>query len=337
MKQEQFVLQHTEVWHRLSEWLRLNSMKADERQTSIKVNKHHWFDDFDFPSTYRQICQHLALARSRQYSQPLLDKIGNLVLAGHQQFYRPKSNLKEKFFSLLLIKLPQTIRQEWVLMTISTLLFMGSLIATLIAIQINPDLTYSIVDAENVAGMEQMYRPDSHARASDAREADSDVAMFGHYIMNNTSIGFRTFASGLLFGIGSIIILLFNGLTIGAIAGHLTQLGYIETFWGFVAGHSAMELTAIIISGAAGLKLSSALLRPGQRSRLRALKENAKVALVMMYGAAAMFFIAAFIEAFWSPRTLIPVNIKYIVGIFLWVLVIAYYCLCGRGKILDEA
>ncbi len=336
MRQEQFVSQHSEAWHQLSEWLRLNSLNAKDRQISIQVNKLHWHQDFDFPSTYRQVCQHLALARSRQYSQPLLDKIGNLVLAGHQQFYRPKTNLKEKFFALLLVKLPQTIRQEWILMAISSVLFMGSLITTLIAIQINPDLTYSIVDAGNVAEMEQMYRPDSHARASDTREADSDVLMFGFYIMNNTSIGLRTFASGLLFGIGSIMILLFNGLTIGTVAGHLTQLGYIETFWGFVSGHSAMELIAIIISGAAGLKLSAALLRPGQRSRLRALKENARIALIMMYGATAMFFIAAFIEAFWSPRTFIPVNIKYTVGILLWVLVIAYFCLCGRGKVLDE-
>jgi len=336
MRQEQFVSQHNEVWHQLSEWLRLNSLNTKDRHASIQTNKLDWYADFDFPSTYRQVCQHLALAKSRQYSQPLLDKIGNLVLAGHQQFYRPKTNLKEKFFSLLLVKLPQTIRQEWILMAISSVLFMGSLIATLIAIQINPDLTYSIVDAGNIAQMEQMYRPDSHASNAENREADSDVLMFGYYIMNNTSIGLRTFASGLLFGIGSIFILLFNGLTIGTVAGHLTQLGYIETFWGFVSGHSAMELIAIIISGAAGLKLSAALLRPGQRSRLRALKENAKIALVMMYGAAAMFFIAAFIEAFWSPRTFIPINIKYAVGIFLWVIVIAYFCLAGRGKVLDE-
>ena len=58
------------------------------------------------------------------------------------------------------------------------------------------------------------------------RGADSDVMMFGFYIYNNTSIGFRTFASGLLFGIGSIFTLLYNGLYIGGAAGHLTYLGY---------------------------------------------------------------------------------------------------------------
>lgn len=332
MRQEQFVQQQTEVWERLSQWLSIQSLKQSARDNRIKQDQLDWYASFDFPSTYRLVCQHLALARSRQYSQPLLDKIGDLVLTGHQQFYKPKANLKDKFFNLLLLELPQTVRGEWRLIALSSLLFMGTLIAMLVAIQINPDLIHSVMQPQQISSVEQMYRPDSHARVGEARNADSDVQMFGYYIMNNTSIGFRTFASGLLFGIGSITILLFNGISIGAVAGHLTHLGYIETFWGFVSGHSAMELGAIIISGAAGLKLSAALLRPGQKSRLRALKDNAAIALVMMYGAAAMFFIAAFIEAFWSPITIIPPLIKYAVGIIFWLLVIAYYSLVGRGK-----
>ena len=60
-------------------------------------------------------------------------------------------------------------------------------------------------------------------------------------------------AAGLLFGLGSVLFLIFNGLIIGAICGHLTEIGYGQTFWSFVIGHGAFELTAIALAGAAGL------------------------------------------------------------------------------------
>ena len=154
--------------------------------------------------------------------------------------------------------------------------------------------------------------------------------MFGFYIKNNTGIGFQTFAGGLIFGAGTIFFLLYNGLVIGATAGHLTGLGYIDTFWGFVAGHSAPELTAIMLSGAAGLMLGWALIAPGNKSRLRALQDAGKTAVTIIYGAALLFFLAAFIEAFWSSMTWIAPSIKYVVGISLWIMLWAYFLMAGK-------
>ena len=136
----------------------------------------------------------------------------------------------------------------------------------------------------------------------------------------------------MLFGLGSLFFLLFNGLTIGAVAGHLTQLGYIETFWGFVAGHSAFELTAIVLSGVAGFQLAQALIMPGRKSRLLALRDNSQIAIQIVYGAATLFIMAAFVEAFWSSQVWIPVTVKYTIGVVLWVLVIGYFALVGRGR-----
>ena len=146
------------------------------------------------------------------------------------------------------------------------------------------------------------------------READDNVAMFGFYIFNNVKIGFQTFATGLAFGLGTLFYLVFNGVMIGAVAGYLTGIGYGTPFWSFVSGHSAMELVAIAISGAAGLRLGAAVVAPGARSRKAALVDAARPAVRLMYGAAAMFFIAAFIEAFWSPLTAFPPQTKYAVA-----------------------
>ena len=87
---------------------------------------------------------------------------------------------------------------------------------------------------------------------------------------------------------------------IGAVAGYLTQLGYSETFWSFVIGHGAFELTAIALAGAAGLKLGWALLAPGRLPRGEALRLAAIRAVRLLGGAALFLLIAAFIEAYWS-------------------------------------
>jgi uncharacterized membrane protein SpoIIM required for sporulation len=155
--------------------------------------------------------------------------------------------------------------------------------------------------------------------------------MFGYYIMNNIGIAFQTFASGLLFGLGSLFFLLFNGLLIGAVSGHLSQIGYGEPFWSFVVGHGAFELNAIVLAGAAGLQLGWALLAPGRYTRSEALRLAAQLAIRLLCGAALFLLIAAFIEAYWSSMTYTGATVKYVVGAGLWLLVLAYLALAGRG------
>jgi uncharacterized membrane protein SpoIIM required for sporulation len=156
--------------------------------------------------------------------------------------------------------------------------------------------------------------------------------MFGYYIMNNVSIGLRTFASGLLFGVGSIIVLITNGLFIGSIAGHLQAVGHGDPFWRFVAGHSAPELTAIVLAGAAGLQLGLALVAPGRRRRVDALIEAGRIGARMCLGIFAMLVFAAFVEAFWSSIGWIPALVKYAVGATLWVIVLVWLAFGGRGR-----
>ena len=67
-----------------------------------------------------------------------------------------------------------------------------------------------------------------------------------------------------MIGIGTLLVLFFNGMFMGSIAGHLTRLDYVDTFYPFVVGHGSFELTAIVFSGAAGLRLGYAILHPGQ-------------------------------------------------------------------------
>jgi uncharacterized membrane protein SpoIIM required for sporulation len=327
MKQSVFVQTNEPLWAQLELWLDFQQLPRKERKKRGAEEPK-----LDFPADYRHICHHLALAQSRMYSPLLIERLNQLVIRGHNQLYSSHMHFWNHVVEFFLRGLPQLIRQERKLVYLSALLFFGPLISMMIAIQIQPDLVYSVIDGEQVVMAEEMYDPSNSSRFGREREADSDVMMFGFYIRNNTGIGFQTFAGGLAFGLGTLFFLIYNGLMIGAIAGHLTEIGYIETFWSFVAGHSAFELTAIVLSGAAGLKLAQALVMPGRKSRRLALLDNSQIAIQIVYAAALLFLMAAFVEAFWSSQAIIPPKVKYAVGIGLWVLVISYFVRVGREQ-----
>ncbi|MDG9853497.1 stage II sporulation protein M [Pseudomonas nitroreducens] len=324
MKQAFFEQRHQGSWKRFAK--RLEQLESGKRQEPSEKPE-------EFAADYRRICQQLALAQERGYSSHLIDQLQQLAMRGHQQFYRHRSHLGARILGFLVAGFPRLVREEWRCITIASLLFYGSLLLMGVLVYHFPDLVYSVMAPERVAEMESMYSPDTtRLGPMSTRDAGDDWKMFGHYIMNNIGIAFQTFASGLLFCVGSLFFLLFNGLIIGTVAGHLTQVGYIETFWSFVIGHGAFELTAITFAGGAGLKLGWALLAPGRLSRLEALRQAAARAVQLIGGVILMLLIAAFVEGYWSSVTHFSATVKYIVGACLWLLVGSYFLLAGRRR-----
>ena len=221
-------------------------------------------------------------------------------------------------------------RAEWRLLLFVSVLFYGTAGVLAAALQLQPELVYSFLDPATLAQIEAMYDPATE-RLGSAPDAASDVARFGYYIWNNISISFRTFAAGLLFGVGTLAIVGFNAVYLGLVFGHLTRVGFGEPLRSFVIAHGAFELTAILLCGVAGMKLGLSLLAPRNRSRLQALRDAARGALPLVYGSGWMLLLAAGIEAFWSGRPL-PVTTKYAVGAAMWLLVSSYLLLSGRAR-----
>jgi uncharacterized membrane protein SpoIIM required for sporulation len=281
-----------------------------------------------FPRLYRRVCQHLALARDRAYGPDLVDRLNALALRGHRVLYGADGIRRNQLAEFFLRQLPRVVREELRLVLAAAALLFGPLALVAVALQLYPDFVNYLLEPHQIAAFQQMYDP-ANPRPG-MREADSNVVMFAFYIWNNVKIGFQTFASGMVFGLGTIFYLVLNGLRIGAAAGYLTQIGYGVPFWSFVAGHSAPELTAIVLSGAAGLRLGAALVAPERLSRRAALAAAARRAVQLVYGAAALFTLAAFIEAFWSPLQLPSPQAKYAVGLALWATLGAYLALPGR-------
>ena len=288
------------------------------------------FDAAELPARYRRLCQALALAADRRYSPALVDRLNRLALRGHHELYRNRRRESGRVLEFLAAGFPRLVRAEWRLVAAAAALFFGPLVALLWVLQAFPEFVHYLLPPEQIARFHEMYDPAN--RRIGVLEADHSVLMFGFYIWNNVRIGFQTFAGGLLYGVGSAWFLGSNGVVIGAVAGYLTQVGYSETFWSFVSGHSSLELLAIVFAGAAGFRLGLALISPGARSRRAALVAAARPAVRMMYGAAIMFVAAAFVEAFWSPLTVVPFTLKISLGIAGWVLLLAYFLFAGRAR-----
>ena len=287
------------------------------------------FDPAEMPERYRRICYDLALAQDRRYSPGLVDRLNRLALRGHHLLYENRRRQTGRVVGFVLGGFPRLVRAEWRVVAAAGLLFFGPLALLIGALQLHPEFVHYLLAPEQIAQFHAMYDPAN--RRLGMREADGSLQMFGYYIWNNVRIGFQTFAGGLLAGVGSIWFLAANGVVIGAVAGYLTQVGYTQTFWSFVAGHSSLELLAIAIAGAAGLRLGMAVISPGNVSRRAALVAAAKPAVRLMYGAAMMFLAAAFVEAFWSPITEFGFQTKIIVGVAGWALLLAYFLLAGRA------
>jgi len=233
----------------------------------------------------------------------------------------------------LLADFPRLVREQWRFVLTASLLFFGSLAGIALLVYLFPDLIYSIVSPQQVAEMQGMYDPDASRLGRAAERASSeDWMMFGYYVMHNIGIAFQIFAAGVLFGLGSVFFLIFNGLVIGAVSGHLTEIGYGQTFWSFVIGHGAFELTAIALAGAAGVQLGWALIAPGQLTRGESLRLAAHKSGQMLCGVMIFLLIAAFIEAYWSSMVWPAPWIKYLVGGILWTLVAAWLLLAGRTR-----
>ncbi|MGE5192864.1 MAG: stage II sporulation protein M [Deltaproteobacteria bacterium] len=337
MNKRRFVAKRAPAWRRFEELL--------NRLDTISVKRFSAAETAEFSRLFRELCYDLSLIRSRDWGRGLVSYLNDLVSRGHNAFYSsPPGNLAN-LFRFLAVGYPRLFRKNIAYFVTAAMLFFGSLGATWAVVQHEPPLAARIVDPETLKGAEEMYSEhgplgsggsdeshQSQAGRKNRRDASSfgeeRAFMFGFYINNNVGIALLCFGRGILLGVGTVYTLLFNGIYIGAVVGHICAAGHSDRFLSFAISHGSFELTAIAVAGGAGLMLGNALVHPGQRKRLESLRIRGLEAIQIAAGAAAMLVVAALIEGFWSPAA-IPNAVKYAVGGLLWVLVVVYLATAG--------
>lgn len=324
MRQQKFIEIKQPQWTQLEcilDYLEADKKRQKEMEQPSNIEQ--------FPVLYRSLCDAISLAQDRHYSHQLTSQLNSLALRCHNQLYKTKRNFLHGLQDFLAKDFPQLIRQNAKLFWLASALFYGPTILFFVLVSQSPEFVYQLFPSETVYEFEQMYDPagEHYARP---RGVETDVMMFAHYINNNISIAFRTFASGLIWCVGTLFILVYNGIYIGGVAGHLNNMEYGSTFWPFVIGHGAFELTAIVIAGVAGIKLGWVLVSPGRYTRSEALRRAGKICAKLIVGAFVMLVIAAALEAFWSSSRAISSSVKYTVGTLFWLAVGYYFLFSGR-------
>jgi len=297
----------------------------------------------EYSRLLRELSNDLAIIRSRDWGQGLVSYLNDLVARGHNGFYQRVPADWGRLGLFLTTGFPRLFRANAAYFAVAAALFFVPLAVTWSAVQSDPTLAMRIIPSEQLEMFDEMYRsrgdcPEGEdcplEKAGDEEESlagfgEERTAAAGFYVQHNVGIALQCFARGLLLGGGTIYTLLFNGIVIGGVSGYVLSLGHSEKFLSFVVSHGSFELTAIAIAGGAGLMLGDALVHPGSRTRIEALRVRGLEAVQIAGGAAAMLVIAALIEAFWSPAP-IPATVKYVVGASLWLTVAAY--LIGAGR-----
>jgi uncharacterized membrane protein SpoIIM required for sporulation len=223
-------------------------------------------------------------------------------------------------WEMLAAEFPQTLRKRWRSFALASLLFYAPLLFGLFGAIASEELARTVMPASALANMRSMYEQGFEA----GRDAGTDSMMAGFYVVNNVGIAFRCFATGILFGVGSVFFAIYNGLMIGVGLGWVIRAGFGGNIGTFICSHGPWELTAIVIAAAAGLQMGWALVATEGRTRLGSLRARGRELGVQIVGAAAMLMIAALIEGYWSPSSL-PPPVKWaacgvgIVVVALWL------------------
>ncbi len=277
-----------------------------EFQALAERAARHGLDSFashelpDFAARYREVAADLARARTYGVDGPTLEHLERLAAAGHNALYRDERGTWGRVWEVLARECPAAVRQARGYIAIACLAFLLPAAAGYQLMREQPALAVDLLPEVMIdradAGAERMA---AGRRYVDVAAEDRPLMASG-IITNNVRVAIACFAGGIFLGVGSLVLLGFNGLTIGATAGHFANRGLLAYLMEFILGHGLLELFAIWVAGAAGFMLGRSLVAPGDLSRSDALVLSGRTAVRMVGAAAVLLVVAGLIEGFIS-------------------------------------
>ncbi len=312
-----------------TEWTAYEVLVAKGRKQGLKNLTEREIQEFG--QRYRGIAADLERARTYGASRRLVGTLQELVGAGHNLLYSRWGRAAVSPWHWLAVGFPSTVRRHWRPNLLAVVLLFGPILPTYLAVRADPVLGRAwagpvmMTRAENT----EKGNPDATYLANSNTEYGSP-ALASEVGTNNVSVALNILAGGATAGILTVLVLLYNGILLGAVFGAYANTGVLPVILAFVFPHGFIELVAICIGGSAGFVLGAALWMPGRRSRAEALIERGKTALSLLGGTVLMLVLAAVIEGFYSP-TALPAAAKFWFGGVTAVLLALYFGLAGTG------
>jgi uncharacterized membrane protein SpoIIM required for sporulation len=307
------------VEDRRARWSRLGQLVSSARG---RVDRLSADDVLELGRLYRATTSDLAIAR-RDFSRDIAtERLNDLVAAAHALVYSEAPTSGRRLRRFLFNELPATMRSQLPWTAASFGLFLVFAVATFLIGIAFPDVAQNALPAETRDQLAQRHL------WTDIPEGFRPVAG-PLIIVNNVRVAVVLFAGGMTAGVLTAYGLAANGAMLGTIFAVVQTYGLTGGLLAFIAGHGALELSAIFLSGGAGLRLAWAILRPGEHSRRDALRIGATQAARVIMLVIPVLGIAGLIEGFISPSGA-PDLVKAMVGLVTGVLLWSYIAFGGR-------
>ena len=289
----------------------------------------------NFVAEYRDLAADLArlqtAARGRERDEVFY--LSRLMAGAHNLLYRGRALTLNDLWRTFAVDAPREVRRSWRPIALAGLLMFGPAIIAYTAVVRDPPVARVFIPPAMLDRAEEGVR---RARQGQGYIEDPELfrpVMATSIIANNVQVTFAAFAMGIALGIGTVIVLVTNGVSIGGVFGLYASKGIGTLLVKFVAPHGVLELTAICIGGGAGLLLAAAILIPGNRPRSVALRENGRRAIRLIAASTVLLLIAGTLEGFVSPIETWPLSWKLAVSAATAVFLVAYLS-GGRKRVV---
>lgn len=309
---DQFIAAHEHEWDTLASLTR-KIRRSPQKGTSDERT--------EFLHLYQLTSTHLSQLRAKS-PEPALDARLTRLLAGASHvLYGQRAPWWKSLSTFVTETFPAALWHTRWFHLVATVIFLIPAVLTAVWLATSEEA----VNAIPPAAAESYLEEDFEAYYSSEAAAEFATTVF----INNIWVSFLAFATGIIFCIGSAFVLLQNGVLLGQAAGLFASAGQLGRFFGLILPHGMLELTAIFISGGAGMVLGWAVIAPGERTRSDALADAGKRAVVIVIGVVFVFLAAALIEGFVTGAPL-PTWIRVGIGVSSWAAFMLYVIAYGR-------
>jgi len=284
---------------------------------------------------YPAVAVDVAKARTYGIDPATQRRINQLAIAAHGLIYRrPHARPLRAVWRFFRSDYPRLFRRSWPYMVLATAIFAASSIGAYVTVRARPSTAYLFVPRGlDVSGVDDVTAED----VSERYRRMPKPPMASAITFNNISVAFYAFALGITAGLGTCYVLLVNSMMLGGFFGHFANYGLGYVCCCFLVPHGTLEIFAILVSAAAGLRLGLSLAVPGRLTRAASLKVGARQAVLLVLGTIPMFVIAGVLESFVTPSYL-PGPMKIVIGVLIWAAVLAYLLLVRpeQGRHADK-
>ena len=293
------------VARRRPEWTQLETMLTRQRAGSLTLADVGTLD-----ALYRRASADLAFAQSAYAGTDVLRFLNQLCSRAYGMIYRPRGARLESLRTFYGQTFPQLVRETLAMTQLAAALLVFGIVVGAITVFLHPDGAVLLVPANlrQVIGRGEVWTDSVLGPMT-----PSDVAV--QIFLNNLRVMIVAFALGVTAGIGTVFIVLSNGVSIGAIVAACFKGGVGPNILTFMSAHGPVELSLICISAGAGLHIGRAMIDPGERSRAVAIREHAQVAVQVLLGCAPFMVAIGIVEGFVSPGTFLPWPLKVAAGV----------------------